>query len=57
MSRVHTAAASPYMVSLARSITSSSSSKESVASTGPKISSRAIVISSATSSNTVGWTK
>ena len=54
MSRVHTPAASPYSLSLAIRSASSSLSNAITDSTGPKISSRLIVCSWATSSNTVG---
>ena len=57
MSRVKTPAESPNCVALARATTSSSLSKTSTHITGPKISSRAIRISSETSANTVGATK
>jgi len=57
MSRVNTPADSPNSVALARQTTSSSASKESTVITGPKISSRAIRISSVTSAKTVGSTK
>src|SRR5580700_2149025 len=51
-SLVKTPAASPNSVALARSMTSCSSSNSSTAMTGPKISSRTIVISSWQASNT-----
>jgi hypothetical protein len=50
-------AARPYIESLARAIASSTSTKSMAASTGPKISSRAIVIAGVTSANTVGCMK
>ncbi len=55
--RVQTAAARPYCESLARAIASSTSANSIAASTGPKISSRAIVISGVTPSKTVGCRK
>ena len=57
MSRVHRPAASPYTESFAIAIASSSLSNGITASTGPKISSRAIVMSFLTPANTVAWTK
>jgi hypothetical protein len=57
MSFVQTPAARPYGVSLARAIASSRSANSMAASTGPKISSREIVISGVTSAKTVGLTK
>ena len=56
-SRVQTAAASPKGVALARRMSSSRSENFSTESTGPKISSRAIAISSLTFVNTVGSMK
>ena len=57
MSAVKTPAARPKAVALARAMTSSSSSKSRTHTTGPKISSRAMVISSVTPEKTVGCTK
>ena len=57
MSRVNTPPARPKGVLLARASTSSSSLKLSSDITGPKISSRTMVMSSFRSSNTVGDTK
>ena len=57
MSRVHSPAASPYSVSFARAATSSRSSNGIATSTGPKISSRAIFMSSETFVNRVGLMK
>ena len=54
MSRVKTPAERPNSVSLARATTSSSSSKSSTAMTGPKISSRAMVMLSVTSAKMAG---
>jgi hypothetical protein len=56
-SEVHTVAASPYSVSLAIRTASSSPSNPITDSTGPNISSRAIVMSLDTSANSVGVTK
>ena len=53
-SRVHTPAARPYSLSLARSATSSSVSYGEATSTGPKISSREIRSSSSVVLNSVG---
>jgi hypothetical protein len=57
MSDVHTHAFSPYRVPLAISTASSSESKLSTDSTGPKISSCAIRMSGVTRSKIVGSTK
>src|SRR2546427_6214582 len=54
---VHPPAASPYRVRFASPIPSASSSKDSTASTGPKISSSTIVIPGRAPSNTVASTK
>src|SRR6266404_277960 len=56
-SSVHTVAARPYSVSLASLMASASSSKGITDSTGPKISSRAMLMSLDTSANSVGATK
>src|SRR3989344_3642295 len=55
--RVHTPLPSPYSVALARRSTSSICLNGNAEITGPKISSRAMAISSLTSANTVGATK
>ena len=57
MSEVQTVAASPYSVSLAIRTASSSSPNGMTDSTGPKISSRAMLMSLDTSANSVGATK
>ena len=57
MSLVQTVAARPYSVSLAIRIASSSSANGITDSTGPKISSRAMLMSFDTSVNSVGATK
>src|SRR5262249_20737486 len=57
MSPVHTVAARPYSVSLAIRIASSSSANGITDSTGPKISSRAMLMSFDTSVNSVGVMK
>src|SRR5260370_3023026 len=56
-SAVHTVAARPYSVSLASRTASSSSPNAMTESTGPKISSRAMLMSLDTSANSVGATK
>src|ERR1700732_1392822 len=57
MSRVQTPAAKPYSVWFARGINSSGLLKGSATTTGPKISSRTMLIPGFTSLTTVGWTK
>ena len=56
-SRVHTAAASPYVVALPWAMPSSTDLKGITDSTGPKISSRAIFIRLVTPSKIVGSMK
>ena len=56
-SRVQTAAVSPYSVPLASAIASSSERQRSAQTTGPKTSSRAILMPGSTESNNVGSTQ